>query len=427
MLGLFAPQLTAAWACAYFGTSVSLLVFGFGLLSLALQLSVKPEIRHLVHRYSGKLVRWSIRLHLIFLVACAATFVWFLHPCADSPGQTQDLASAAIVTSALVTTGIAWWLVLTRRLTDHTIKRLVADMCRSIRHGRPINQELADALIQIGAYSEPGAEKRKVLEAIWSVVDAATGEPPGANCAIALVEQLHKVFRHLCRRRSPDTDTATPTAGDEQKPRQAVGLLLRQIGRVLDRPVGRGGLDGGNLIRAVDLLRESTRRLGRWQFTSDVVDSEIGLNAVVELCIAAGEMEPVFAVLSSVNAPNLWLDIGLKAIGGNLPRLAVAALRKLEARAEVRPFLELDTVRECLALLAVFGVAGGPLAELVCRNFTRNRGCFRPSVDECITGSIAFFRRQQQFELADALLVLQSQTEVVALARPSCEGTCGWG
>src|SRR5215471_13142990 len=120
--------LTEAWAAAYFGALVVVLVFAIGLQGLMYQIMVPDDLRIVAHRRRHARLSSAIAA---FVLASAVGFVW-LHPPATEKNVSPSLTELAgvVMTLVLLVTVVYCWILSRQSSRRWVISKAVAEALR---------------------------------------------------------------------------------------------------------------------------------------------------------------------------------------------------------------------------------------------------------------------------------------------------------
>jgi len=168
------PQLNSTWAAAYIQLIVLLMIFLLGVPPIIKSLDL-PEYLRRMRSGSQRVISSILFIACLALGAIALSFAWWIHPCSESIGLSEDWIGAILITSALVLV-IVIWLFFFIRFRDLRYEVIRQREKRALRNN-VLDETALDDLIYIGERSLPGVEKNQVLEALGRMINKIQVQP----------------------------------------------------------------------------------------------------------------------------------------------------------------------------------------------------------------------------------------------------------
>lgn len=375
------PMLSEQWATTYLQILFGLMLFALGLPTVAYQLMVQEEVRHVSQRRWPANV-WFISLALTFVGALG--FIWSLHPtpqpaAADSSAvQHTSYAAAIIVTIVPLVSLLAGYLFVKQNLRDNVVRRLTRTLERSARRRGHLDESALYDLIYLGARGESGYQKGLVLKLIDELAAKVQLGDKYTGCELdILVRGLEAI---LC---PPER------AGSDENFEAAI-KMLQGVWHRLSGPESRRPADS---IAALETLK----RLALYSVTQRTDQTVI-----------------LFLEESAVRDSNIVFEIGLAAMQAKKFVIAAYALAKLEgllapttpAAASHARDTEEKVKGNLLGLIAHFTTAGSTASRQAQLTLDNNQECFTPTLQDALTAAFQHNYDLGRYETADQILAM---------------------
>lgn len=364
-------QLTEAWGVAYFQIIITLLVFAFSIPFIVYQISLPKEILHIINKYMKRSV-WLVLSIIIMLFIFALCFIWILHPVRGRIATWQHWAAGLLITSALIFTLLFWVRMLLGSIKK-VIRKLEVKIKKDIyENGISLSQkeEILDDLISLGKNSDPGHEKRLVLDA------------------------LNRLAIHIQR----NNDYSGCELED----------YLRSFEKIILNDIKPGNDD--NFCRSVEILKGIKDRFSE---INPKINTDFTLAQTITINLSAEAVKSKTNITAKKILQNVYdnneavFEMGLAALEAKKYSIALSALNELEALEEKNRSNE--QIHHLLGLLAHFRLvypAGKRRAEWF---LSKNVSDFKPSFGECVQEAIEFFYKTALYDTVEKLTIMQEE------------------
>lgn len=332
-----------------YDATITLLIFLIGVPALVSQ-SMPAEVRGAVMKRS-----LTLQLEALLFVSVAILVVIggiVLRASVDPTSQFWAMTWVVMILILFVIVGVASFrAVLFYGRRDAIAKALKREVLRDLRHGRLVENSLAD-LIGLGIQSTPGQAKEVVLQELQDVTERLCSRPEYSG------DRLETLVQGLV-----DMLTSDPAPWSPHNFETAAHILRRIV-----TAFNVADVEGG-CFRDVDLTHtvHALSKLGQSALTMD--NESVSMSFMLALAATGNRHQRVTTAVSQA-----LYEVGVAALECEAMLVATAALDKLCTLVEVRAPAEGELVADTLGLLAHFWAAGDTAKGYAARKLTELSG-----------------------------------------------------